>query len=263
MEILGIDIGGTGIKGAPVNIETGELTAPRYRIPTPHPAKPAAVADVVAEIAQHFGWNGPIGCTFPAVVKEGVTYTAANVDPDWIGFNGQALLKKRTGCPLILLNDADAAGIAEMTLGAGRGEQGVVLMVTLGTGIGTALFNRGVLLPNTELGHIEIDGKDAELRASERVRIERKLSWKKWAERVNRYLNRIEALLWPDLIIIGGGVSKEHTKFLPRLTTRARLVPAELFNEAGIVGAAIAARDLAAAPDPAAAPKRRAGRSAS
>lgn len=252
MQILGIDIGGSGIKGAPVDTLTGELTDDRFRIPTPQPAQPQPVADVVAEVARHFAWTGPIGCTFPAVVKDGHTFTAANVAPEWIGYDARTLFQKTTGLPVALLNDADAAGIAEMRFGAGQGHEGVVLMVTLGTGIGTALFYRGLLVPNTELGHIEIRGKDAEERASERVRDEKQLSWKQWAKRIDEYLDRIEALLWPDLIIIGGGVSKEHTRFMPRLTTRARVVPAQLLNEAGIVGAALAACDLATSAQPAA-----------
>jgi len=244
MEILGIDIGGTGIKGAPVDIETGTLTAERHRLPTPQPAAPDAVADTVAEVVKHFKWKGPIGCTFPAIVKNGVAHSAANVDPAWIGTDGQKLLKKKTKCPVVFLNDADAAGIAEMQLGAGQGVPGVVIVITLGTGIGSALFVDGKLVPNTELGHIEVRGKDAELRASERVRVKKGLNWKKWAARVDEYLGRLEALFSPDLFIIGGGASKKHDKFLPRLTVRAQVVPAQLLNDAGIVGAALAAKSL-------------------
>jgi polyphosphate glucokinase len=244
MEILGIDVGGSGIKGAPVDVDKGVLTAERYRLPTPEPSKPEAVAEVVAKVVEHFAWQGPIGCTFPSVIKEGVVYTAANVDKSWIGVNGQELLQQQTGCPVLLINDADAAGIAEMEFGAGRGREGIIIMVTLGTGIGTALFVNGVLLPNTELGHLEIRGKDAETRATDRARKERELSWKKWAAYVSEYLERMEALLWPDLFIIGGGVSKKHDKFLPLLHTRAEIVPAQMLNEAGIIGAARAARVL-------------------
>lgn len=247
MEVLGIDIGGSGIKGAPVDTARGVLTADRYRVPTPSPSTPQAVAAVVADIATRFIWNGPIGCTFPAVIKDGVAYSAANVDKSWVGANGQELLQQRTGCPVVLLNDADAAGIAEMAFGAGRGHAGVVMMLTFGTGIGSALFIDGRLVPNTELGHLEIRKKDAETRASDRARVERKFSWKQWAKRVNEYLERVEVLFSPDLFIIGGGVSKKHEKFVPLLHTRAPIVTAQLLNEAGIVGAALAAERLGAA----------------
>ena len=241
MEILGIDIGGSGIKGAPVDVGTGLLVAERHRLPTPQPSAPGAVADTVAEIVRHFQWTGPVGCTFPAVIKNGVAYSAANVDEAWIGTNGQKLLSKKTKCPVRLLNDADAAGLAEMRFGAGRGKSGVVFVLTFGTGIGSALFVDGRLVPNTELGHIEIRGKDAERRASDRAREQKGLSWKKWAARVDEYLNALERLFSPDLFIIGGGASKYHRQFLPRLTVRAKIVPARLLNEAGIVGAALAA----------------------
>ncbi len=241
MKILGIDIGGTGIKGAPVDTTKGEMLAERHRIPTPNPSRPEAVADVVAEIAEHFKWKGSIGCTFPAIVKGGVVYSAANVDKGWIGVNGQVLFEQKTNCPVTLVNDADAAGIAEMQFGAGKGQNGVVIMLTLGTGIGSAIFINGTLLPNTELGHLEIRGKDAEHRASDHVRQERELSWPKWAERVDEYLQRVEYLFSPDLFIVGGGVSKKHEKFLPLLNTRAPIIPAQLLNDAGIVGAALAA----------------------
>lgn len=241
MHILGVDIGGSGIKGAPVDTEVGELLAERFRIPTPQPSKPKAVAEVVAQIARHFDWTGPIGCTFPAVVQHGVVLTAANVDKSWIGTDGKTLLEEKTSCPVTLLNDADAAGICEMTFGAGKGNLGVVMILTFGTGVGSAIFHRGVLLPNTELGHLEIRGKDAEDRSSDRAREERGWNWEQWARRVNEHLNRIEALFWPDLFIIGGGVSKQHAEFFKYLQTRAPIVPAELRNEAGIVGAALAA----------------------
>lgn len=245
MEILGVDIGGSGIKGAPVDVEKGELTASRHRIPTPQPSRPEAVAEVVAKIARHFKWSGPIGCTFPAVIKKGVAYSAANVDKSWIGTNGQQLIEEKTSCPVLLLNDADAAGLAEMQFGAGRDRSGVVIMVTLGTGIGTAIFVDGVLVPNCELGHIEIRGVDAEERATDRIRKKEDLSWKNWGERVNEYLGRMEALFSPDLFIIGGGVSKKHEKFFKYLTIKAEFVPAESLNEAGIIGAALAAKVLA------------------
>jgi polyphosphate glucokinase len=240
MEILGIDIGGSGIKGALVDIENGELTVERHRIPTPQPSNPAAVAEVVAEIVQHFDWQGPIGCTFPAVIKKGHVYTAANVDPGWIGINGEQLLSEKTGCPVLLLNDADAAGIAEMNFGAGKGRDGVVIVHTFGTGIGSAIFNNGQLLPNTEFGHLEIRCKEAEHRASARNRTDEGLKWKTWAWRVNEFLGRMEGLFWPDLFIIGGGISRKHEKFLLLLETRAEIQPAQMQNQAGIIGAAIA-----------------------
>lgn len=245
MEILGIDIGGSGIKGALVDTKKGKFIGDRYRIPTPQPSTPDAVGDVVAEIAQHFKWHGPIGCTFPAIVKGGVAYSAANVNDAWIGTNGQRLLSKKTGCPVVLLNDADAAGIAEVKFGAGKGEQGTIIMLTFGTGIGSAIFVRGVLVPNTEFGHMEVRGKDAEHRAADRIRKEKDLSWKKWAKRVNEFLDRMELLFSPDLFIFGGGVSKKHKKFFHHLDTKARLVPAQLRNHAGIIGAAMAAKSLA------------------
>lgn len=244
MIVLGIDIGGSGIKGAPVDVEKGVLTAERYRIPTPKPSKPKAVARVVAKIVRHFEWDGPIGCTFPAIIKNGVAYSAANVHKSWIGTNGEALIAEMTGCPVLLLNDADAAGIAEMTLGAGKDERGVVIVLTFGTGIGSAIFVNGQLIPNTEFGHMEIRGKDAEDRASDRIRKEKNLSWEKWAKRVNEFLGRMEALFSPDLFIIGGGVSKKHELFFPYLKTQARIVPAKMLNEAGIIGAAMAARAI-------------------
>ena len=239
--VLGIDIGGSGIKGAPVDVGVGELIAERLRIPTPQPATPEAVAACVAEIVEHFAWKGPIGVTVPGVVKHGVILTAANIDKQWINTDGAALFSRATGNSVTVLNDADAAGIAEMHFGAGKGREGVVLMITLGTGIGFAVFNDGVLLPNVEMGHIEMNGRDAEHQASARVREENDESWRKWAEKVDQYLDRIDNLLWPDLIIIGGGVSKKADKFFPHLSTRAELVPATLLNEAGIVGAALAA----------------------
>ena len=245
MEILGIDIGGSGIKGAPVDVEAGTLTAERYRVETPQPSTPDAVADAVADVVRHFKWKGPLGCTFPAVIKEGVAYSAANVDKAWIGANGQKLLKKKTRCPaVVLLNDADAAGIAEMTFGVGQGQLGVVFVLTFGTGIGSAVFVNGALLPNTELGHLPLRGKDAEERASDRVRTEKGWSWKKWARLVNEYLAQLDALFSPDLYIVGGGVSKKFAKFGPYLAARAEIVPAQLLNDAGIVGAALAAKGV-------------------
>ena len=249
MEILGIDIGGTGIKGGLVEVEGGQLLGERYRVRTPDPSRPEAVAAVVAEVVRHFQYRGPVGCTFPSVIRHGVVQTAANVDKRWIGTDGKALLSEASGQPVLLLNDADAAGIAEMRFGAGQGEKGVVMVLTFGTGIGSAIFVDGVLLPNTELGHLPMREADGETWASDRARKKDNLKWKQWAERVQEYLDLLEFLFSPDLFIVGGGVSKQHEKFLPLLKTQARIVPAGLFNEAGIVGAALAAHErLAGAP---------------
>ncbi|HYB85738.1 MAG TPA: ROK family protein [Streptosporangiaceae bacterium] len=242
MDVLGIDIGGSGIKAAPVDVTTGTFTAPRIKVPTPRPALPRPVADAVKGLVADFGWTGPAGITFPGVVIDGVTWSAANLDPAWVGLDAQALLGKAAGRTVSMLNDADAAGLAEMKFGAGAGERGTVLMLTFGTGIGSALFADGELVPNTELGHIQIHGKDAEERASERAREEHNLSWEKWASRVDDYLKHVEALIWPSLFIIGGGISRKGDKFIPMLTSvRGRVVPAKLQNDAGIVGAAMAA----------------------
>ncbi len=238
-DAFGIDIGGSGIKGAPVDLTAGVLATERNRIDTPQPATPEAVAEVVAEIVDGFAWRGSIGCTFPGVVQQGVIRSAANVDTSWKDTDAAALFGERCGRPVTVVNDADAAGVAEMRFGAGRGQNGSVLIVTLGTGIGTAMFVDGVLVPNTELGHIEIDGDDAVTRAASRWRKEHELTWEEWGDRVDRYLRTVEALVWPELIIIGGGVSKRHDKFFDRLHTRTPLVPAELRNDAGIVGAGL------------------------
>ena len=243
MHALGIDIGGTGIKGAPVDVAAGKLLADRKKIETPRPAVPDAVAEVVHELVTSFSWSGPIGITFPGVVTDGVTRTAANLAPAWIGHDAHELFGKATGSKSVrVLNDADAAGMAEVTFGAGVGEHGTVLMLTFGTGIGSALFVNGTLLPNTEFGHIEVHGHDAEKRASEHAKELHDMSWGKWAGRVEDYLQHMEALLSPDLFIIGGGISKQADKFVPLLTgIRARIVPAAMLNDAGIVGAAMAA----------------------
>lgn len=246
--VLGIDIGGSGIKGAPVDLHKGEFATERERIPTPEESTPEAVAEVVAQIVDHFGGDiakgSPIGITVPAVVHHGVVRTAANIDPSWIGTDADALFTERVGRSVHVMNDADAAGVAEMHYGAGRGNEGVVLLTTLGTGIGTAMFMGGELLPNTELGHLEIDGHDAETRAASSAREREELSWEDWAERLQRYYSHVEDLLWPDLIIVGGGVSKKAEKFLPLLHTRAPIVPAQLKNDAGIIGAAWQAQHL-------------------
>lgn len=243
--ILGIDIGGSGIKGAPVDVATGKLTARRHRIKTPKPSTPEAVAKVVTEVVKHFDWHGPFGCTFPAVIRNGVAYTAANVDKSWIGTNGRALFEQVTGEQVVLLNDADAAALAEMRFGAGRDQPGTVLLLTLGTGIGSAIFRDGVLLPNTELGHIEFRKMEAEHYAADSVRVAEELSWERFGKRVDRLLDYFEMLFSPDVIIIGGGVSNEHQEFFPHLSTQTPVVPAQLRNEAGIIGAALAAQELA------------------
>lgn len=239
MNALGIDIGGSGIKGAPVDITTGELLAERIRIKTPKGAKPNPVAEVVAEIAQAFKWNGPIGVGFPAPIKHGIAMMAANVSDKWVGINAEELLTSMTGCRCRVGNDADVAGMAEMAFGAGKGQMGTIIMITLGTGIGSAIYYDGHLLPNTEFGHLQLNGIDAEYRASDAARQRDDLTWKKYAKRLNAYLNEMEKLFWPDLFIIGGGISKQHEKFLPLLNLQTRITPAQFQNEAGIVGAAL------------------------
>ncbi|MEU8772636.1 polyphosphate--glucose phosphotransferase [Streptomyces sp. NPDC048606] len=248
MQIFGVDIGGSGIKGAPVNVERGELVQERHKVLTPHPATPDGVAGCVAEVVGAFDWSGPVGVTFPGVVTNGITRTAANVDKAWVGLDAAALLSSRLdGRPVTVLNDADAAGVAEITHGAGRGVAGTVLLLTLGTGIGSALFRDGVLVPNTELGHLELKGHDAETRASVKAKEDGDLSWERWSHRLARYLAHVEMLFSPDLFILGGGVSRKPEKFLPLVKdhVRAPIVPAELQNNAGIVGAAMAARGAA------------------
>jgi polyphosphate glucokinase len=241
MTVLGIDIGGSGIKGAPVDPESGTLVGERFRIPTPQPAKPADVADVVGQIVRHFGWSGPVGATFPGVVVDGTVHTAANVHKSWIGTDAAKLFGEATGQPVTVLNDADAAGVAELRFGAGKGRAGTVVLLTFGTGIGSALFRDGLLVPNTEFGHLEIRGKDAEKRAADSVRELHDLSWGKWAGRVDEYLEHLVGLLAPALVIVGGGVSKKADKFLPLIDLDTEVVAATLQNEAGIVGAALAA----------------------
>jgi polyphosphate glucokinase len=242
MHILGIDIGGTGIKGAPVEIDTGILLAERYRLPTPDGAKPTPVADVVKNVAEQFDWHIQIGCGFPAVIRDGVAETAANISQKWIGTNVAQLFSEATHCPVYVVNDADAAGLAEVTFGVGKGVHGVVLMITIGTGLGSALFIDGKLVPNTELGHLEVECEEAESIASEVVRKEQDLSWKQWARNLDKYLNTLESLFSPNLIILGGGAVKKQHQFMPLLTVHTKVIPAELGNDAGIVGAALAAR---------------------
>ncbi len=244
MVTLGIDIGGSGIKGAPVNVDTGEFTADRIRIDTPIPSTPENCAEVVYEIVQKFNYKGPLGVTFPAVVKKGVTLTAANVDKSWIQFAAEALLKKVTGLPVILLNDADAAGIAEVSYGAAKGQMGTVILLTFGTGIGSAIFTDGKLIGSTEFGHLTIRGKDAEHRASAKAKEDRKYNYKQWAKRVNELLAELDKLFTPDLIIVGGGISKKFDKYEKYLESHAKIVPARFLNDAGIIGAAIAAAEM-------------------
>ena len=238
-----MDIGGSGIKGCVVDLEIGQLIGERVRIETPQPSLPDPVYGVVAKIVDSFGWTERIGVTFPGVMKHGVAHTAANVDKTWIGTDVDAGLEQLIPGSVITLNDADAAGIAEMRYGAGRDQRGVVLMLTFGTGIGSALFVDGHLLPNTEFGHIQVDGEDGERRASAAAREREDLDYPTWARRVDRYLDVLEAGVWPDLIIVGGGVSKKAHKWVPLLTTRTPVVPAQLQNDAGIVGAALAAHE--------------------
>jgi polyphosphate glucokinase len=238
---FGVDIGGSGIKGCLVDLEKGQLIGERLRLDTPQPSYPNAVYAAVAQIVEHFDWTDRIGVTFPGVMKDGVAYTAANVDKSWIGTDVDAGLEELIPGTVETLNDADAAGIAEMRYGAGRGQDGVVLMLTFGTGIGSALFVDGHLVPNTEFGHIQVDGEDGEFRASAAAREREDLSYPQWAERVDRYLDVLESGLWVDLIIVGGGVSKKAEKWVPLLSTRTPVVPAQLQNDAGIVGAALAA----------------------
>jgi len=241
MQILGVDVGGSGIKGAPVDTKTGKLLGERIRIKTPKEAEPQPVAEVVAEIAKSFNWKGPIGIGFPAPIKAGVAMMAANISEKWVGTNADDLFTTVTGCDCMMINDADAAGLAEMEFGAGKGQPGTVILITLGTGIGTAIFHRGNLLPNTEFGHLDMKGMDAEHRASAAVREREELSWKKYAKRLNKYLAAMEKLFWPDLFIVGGGISKQSEKYIPLLNIETPVVPAQFLNEAGIVGAALAA----------------------
>ncbi|GAA1435784.1 ROK family protein [Microlunatus lacustris] len=251
--VLGIDIGGSGIKGAPVDLTTGELAQKRLRIPTPEKSTPKNVAKVVGEIVEHFaetiGPTGPIGVTIPAVVTHGQTRSAANIDKSWIDAEAEKIFEDHLGRDIYLVNDADAAGVAEVHYGAAKNHPGLVLLTTLGTGIGSALVYRGVLIPNTEFGHLEIDGHDAESRAASSVKDKEGLSYSEWAKRLQRYYERVEALLWPDLIVIGGGVSKDADKFLSKIKVHAEVVPAKLLNTAGIVGAAWLAADRKVNPD--------------
>jgi polyphosphate glucokinase len=241
-KILGIDIGGSGIKGAPVNTKSGKLLAKRHRIETPNPATPQAVAEVIKAIANYFKWEGPIGCGFPAVVLNGVVKTDSNIDKSWIETDARKIFTQTTGLPTWVINDADAAGLAAVRFGAGKGVKGSVLMLTVGTGIGSAFFTKGRLLPNTELGHLILNGHNAEKYTSDATRKTEKLSWEEWGKRFNEYLMEMERLFWPELIIIGGGVSKKMDKFASQLTLKTKVVPAMLLNEAGIIGSALSVR---------------------
>ncbi|MGW9494667.1 polyphosphate--glucose phosphotransferase [Streptomyces prasinus] len=244
MQIFGVDIGGSGIKGAPVDLDKGDLAQERCKVLTPRPATPDAVADGVKEVVGHFGWTGPVGVTFPGVVTDGTTIrSAANVDKSWIGTDARVLLGDRLGgLPVTVVNDADAAGVAEMHFGAGKGRRGTVILLTFGTGIGSAVFVDGVLVPNTELGHLELHGHEAEKRASSKAREDHELTWEHWAHRVQKYLAHVEMLFSPELFVIGGGVSRKPEKFLHHIQgIKAEIVPAQLQNNAGIVGAAMRA----------------------
>ena len=244
MHILGIDIGGTGIKGAVIDTATGELASERIRIESPRPATPESVGATILAVVEGHRWSGPIGVGFPAAIQHGVARTAANIDPAFIGLSVADHFSRQTGCPVYVANDADVAGLAEMRFGAARGVAGVVLVVTIGTGLGTALFGDGHLLPNTELGHILLDnGLEAESYASEAVRDAENLRWKDWGDRFNHYLLAMERLFWPDLIVLGGGASKKLDKFAARITTQTPVVPARFLNQAGMIGAALFAEE--------------------
>ncbi|MEU9439442.1 polyphosphate--glucose phosphotransferase [Streptomyces sp. NPDC048304] len=248
MQIFGVDIGGSGIKGAPVDLEKGDLAQERFKVLTPHPATPDGVADGVKQVVDNFGWTGPVGLTFPGVVTGGATVrTAANVDKSWIDTDARALFSARLGgLPVTVVNDADAAGVAEMQFGAGRDRKGTVILLTFGTGIGSAVFVDGVLVPNTELGHLELKGHEAEKKASSKAKDDQGLTWEQWSHRVQKYLAHVEMLFSPELFIIGGGVSRKSDKFLHLIDgVRAEIVPAQLQNNAGIVGAAMRAAQQA------------------
>ncbi|MCB0911226.1 MAG: ROK family protein [Propionibacteriaceae bacterium] len=250
--VLGIDIGGSGIKGALVDLEAGEFATERVRIPTPEESTPANVADVVGEIMSQFAdqmGDGPIGVTIPAVVTHGITRSAANIHKSWIDAPAEQIFSEHLGRQVHLVNDADAAGVAEVMYGAAKGNEGLVLVTTLGTGIGSALIYRGVLVPNTELGHLEIDGHDAESQAAASIKTALGLSYDEYVPRLQRYYETVEALFWPDLFVVGGGVSKASDKFLPKLKLHAPIVPAHLRNRAGIIGAAWLAADAASHPE--------------
>lgn len=251
--VLGIDIGGSGIKGAPVDLETGDFAGERLRIDTPAKSTPENVADVVAQIVDHFAdqiGDAPIGLTVPAPVVHGHIPMIANLHKDWKGLEAEKFFAERLGRPITVVNDADAAGVAEVHHGAAKGVKGLVILTTLGTGIGSAIINNGVLIPNSEFGHLEIDGFDAESRAASSIKDKEGLSYKEWAtKRLQRYYEVVEALMWPDLFVVGGGVSKDHEKFIPLLKLRTPMIPAALRNKAGIIGAASLAQQRVENPD--------------
>ena len=247
-QALGVDVGGSGVKGAIVDLATGQLVGERFRLETPQPATPEAVTATVAEVVRHFGFAGPLGVTYPGVVVDGVVCTAANVDRSWIGTNASEQYSKALdGRPVTVLNDADAAGLAEQRYGAGRNHKGVVVLLTFGTGIGSAVIHNGMLLPNTEFGHIEVDGKEAEHRAASSVKERKGWSYRRWTKQVSKVLVAVENAIWPDLFIAGGGISRKADKWIPLLTNRTPVVAAELLNTAGIVGAAMAAAEAQSA----------------
>jgi polyphosphate glucokinase len=243
MQVMGIDVGGSGIKGAPVDVVEGKLLEERVRIETPTASTPDKVAKIIGEICTRFSWSGPVSMGFPGIVTGGTIYSAANVDDSWVGVNASELVSIVTGNPVAVINDADAAGTAEMRYGAGRGRNGVIFVITVGTGLGTSMFTDGYLVPNVELGHLQIRGKDAEYRASDATRKRKKLAWPHWAKRFTEYLNTLEALFSPSLFIIGGGASRKTHKFFPHLNIKTEIVPAELRNDAGMIGAALAATE--------------------
>jgi polyphosphate glucokinase len=246
---IGVDVGGSGIKAAAVDLDTGAFASDRVRVPTPSPSTPEAVIDTIAQLIEHahadpdVPRDAPLGVGIPTVVLEGVSRLASNIDKAWIDFPVAEAMTKALGRPVAVLNDADAAGLAEMRFGVGQGLTGTVLVLTLGTGVGSALFIDGRLVPNTEFGQMEIRGKPAEKRSAAGIRTKRKLSWKKWAVDLDEHLDRIDQLVWPSIVILGGGVSKRADKFVPFLTSRVPVTPAELRNDAGIVGAALAAAE--------------------
>jgi polyphosphate glucokinase len=240
-QAFGIDIGGSGMKAAVVDLATGELVTQRYRIDTPQPATPEAMAQVVVELVGHHGWDGSVGCAFPAIVRNGIVGSAANIDESWLNVDADRIFTEALGVGVHMINDADAAGLAEVRYGVAAGRTGVVMMLTFGTGIGSGLFIDGVLVPNTELGHLELDGYDAEKRAAASARKRDDVSWAEWAERVERYLRHVEALFSPDLFIVGGGASKSPQKWLDKISIDTEIAVASMANNAGIVGAALVA----------------------
>lgn len=241
---FGIDIGGSGVKGGIVDLNTGQLIGDRHKILTPHPATPDAVAAAVSNVVKHFGWTGPLGVTYPGVIINGVAHTAANVDQSWINTNAQHVISSAlNNQPVAILNDADAAGLAEQHYGAGRHHHGVIVLLTFGTGIGSAVIHNGILLPNTELGHLEVGGHEAEHRAASSVKERNQWTYPRWSEEVSTVLAAIENAIWPDLFIVGGGISRAADKWVPLLTNRTPVVAAELQNTAGIVGAAMTANN--------------------